>query len=326
SSDEVKNRIYSKNPYPGLIRLLEHPDEQVVSDAIIQVFFLLQTGSNTSPDKKPHPHYESIQACDGINKIFALFQKNVRQYSRDRSALCIGFLFRAREIADPIMRQEIINHLKSLLNDSDTLMKEKAKKALKYLAQNDVNRSEILNENELKKIEKDLKQSIEGTTKQKKSILQKQENDLLFLSQILENEDEEEDDDNDEFIKPIIHSRIVESLLIIFSNRNLNQITRIYSETFFNLTSNSSDEIKLLIYNKKPYPGLIHLLEHQDDKIASDAIISIFLLLETGTITNQDNEHHPHFESIQACDGINKIFALFQKNVRKYSRDRSALC
>ncbi|KAA6380536.1 MAG: hypothetical protein EZS28_023935, partial [Streblomastix strix] len=104
---------------------------------------ILQTGSNTTPVSDPHPHYESLQQCDGIKKIFALFQKNGSRYNRDRSALCIGYLFRAREITDPIMRQEIINHLKNLLNDSSVWVKGTAKDALKYLSLNAVNKTEI---------------------------------------------------------------------------------------------------------------------------------------------------------------------------------------
>ncbi|KAA6396727.1 MAG: putative NEK/NEK2 protein kinase, partial [Streblomastix strix] len=320
TTDKIKLLIYNKNPYPGLIHLLEHSDDKIANDAIISIFLLLETGTNTNQDNEHHPHFESIQACDGINKIFALFQKNVRKYSRDRSALCIGFLFRAREIADPIMRQEIISHLKSLLSDSDAWVKERAKDALKYLAQNESNRSEILSEQELKRIEQDLKKPCNGTEEQQKNITQRQENDLLFLSSILEGRNEIE------LRKRIISSGIVESLLIIFTNRSYLLITRIYSETFFNLTSNSSDEIKFLIYNKKPYPGLFCLLEHPNVEIASDAIASIFLLLESGSNTTPYNDPHPHYEIIQAFNKINNIFYLFQKNVSKYIIDRAALC
>ncbi|KAA6352982.1 MAG: hypothetical protein EZS28_051491, partial [Streblomastix strix] len=251
------------------------------------------SGSNTTKESDPHPHFESIQVYDGIKKIFALFQKNKSKYSRDRSALCIGYLFKAREITDPIMKQVIINHLKSLLNDSDAWVKERAKNALKYLSQNAANRSEILNELEFKRIKQDLKYLIEGTLEQQKEILQEQENDLHFLSLILEGQDD------DELLNRIISSGIVESLLLIFFNRDLNSISRAYSLAFFDITNNSSNEIKLLIYNKKPYPGLIRLLEHTDILVAGDAIISIFNIQLSGSNTTKESDPHPHFESIQ---------------------------
>ncbi|KAA6404371.1 MAG: hypothetical protein EZS28_000106 [Streblomastix strix] len=283
-------------------------------------FLVLQTGINTTPKSDPHPHYELIQEIDGIKKIFALFLKNGNKQSRDRSALCIGYLFKAREIADPIMRQEIINHLKSLLNDENAWVKEGAKYALKYLAQNEQNRSKILNEQELKRVGQDLKQPIDGTEEQQKDITQRQETDLLLLSSVIKGRNDTE------LRKRIISSGIVESLLTIFTIRDLNSITRAYSQSFFDLTNNSSDESKLLIYNKKPYPGLIRLLEHTNNDITSDTIISILLILQTGSNTTKESDPHPHYEQIQESDGIKEIFALFQKNGNKYSRDRSALC
>ncbi|KAA6372496.1 MAG: hypothetical protein EZS28_031976, partial [Streblomastix strix] len=320
SSDEVKLLIAEKKPYPGLIRLLVHTDDDIVNDSISSIFLILQTGSNTTPESDPHPHYESLQESDGIKKIFALFHKNGSRYNRDRSALCIGYLFRAREITDPIMRQEIINHLKSLLSDENAWLKDTAKWRLKYLAQNSTNRSEILNENELKRIKQDLKQSIVGTQEQLKNITQRQETDFLLLSSVLDGRED------NELRKRIISSRIVENLLLIFTYRNFNLITRIYSETFIDITNPSSDEIKLLIAKKKPYPGLIRLLEHPVDFIASYTIISIFNIQFSGSSTTPESDSHPHYETIQQCDGIKKIFALFQKNGSKFSRDRSALC
>ncbi|KAA6368938.1 MAG: hypothetical protein EZS28_035535, partial [Streblomastix strix] len=292
SSNEINLLLLEKKPYPGLIRLLEHTDDLIASDAIASIFNILAAGSNTPSDTDPHPHFESIQACDGIKKIFALFQKNASKFRRDRSALCIGYLFRAQQITDQIMRNEIISHLKSLLNDSDAWVKGRAKNALKYLAQNEVNRTEILKYIDLKKIEQDLKQPFVGTQQLQKSIIQKQETHLLLLSSVLEFRND------NEFRKQIISSDVIET----------------------------SDEIKLLIYSKKPYPGLIRLLEHTDDNIASVSIILIFFLLGAASNTTPISDPHPHYDSIQACDGINKIFALFQKNVSKFRRDRSAIC
>ncbi|KAA6380124.1 MAG: hypothetical protein EZS28_024349 [Streblomastix strix] len=125
------------NPFPGLIRLLEHSDNKIASDAIILIFLFLEVGCKTTSNTEQHPHYESIQTCHGIQKIFTLFQKNGSKYCKDRAAICLGYLFKAHLIADPIMRHEIICHLKILLNDSDDWLKGQTKNALKYLAKND---------------------------------------------------------------------------------------------------------------------------------------------------------------------------------------------
>ncbi|KAA6390809.1 MAG: hypothetical protein EZS28_013663 [Streblomastix strix] len=324
SSDEAMLIIYNLKPYPGLIRLLEHQDDYVASDSISTIYNILDAFAKTTSDTEPHPHYESIQQFDGVNKIFALFHKNGSKYSRDNSAICIGYIFRAREITDPNIKHEIINYIKCLLSDSDDddndWVQKRAQTALRYLAQNDSNRSGILNVIDLKNINQDLKQQIEGTKQQQKSILQQQESDLLLLSTLLQKKYD------NELHQRIISSEIVENLLFIFSNRDLKSITRTHSQTFFNITKKSTDEVKLLIYNSKPYPGLFRLLEHQDYLVASDAIISIFNILISGSKMTQYTEPHPHYESIQQCDGVNKIISLFQKNLSKYSRDRCAIC
>ncbi|KAA6389835.1 MAG: putative NEK/NEK2 protein kinase, partial [Streblomastix strix] len=137
NTDEIGLLIYSKNPYPGLIRLLEHENIDIVDDTIGLILLILWDGAKQTQVIEPHPHYETIQACDGVNKIYSLFQRNVSKYSRDRSALCIGYLFKAQQITGSIMRNDIFNHLKNLLNDSNDWIKQRAKSALKYLAQNE---------------------------------------------------------------------------------------------------------------------------------------------------------------------------------------------
>ncbi|KAA6403714.1 MAG: putative NEK/NEK2 protein kinase [Streblomastix strix] len=321
SNNEIIHLINNKKPYPGLIRLHEHTDKEIACDAIVSILLILQAGADSTSKSDPHPHYESVQQCDGIKKIFAQFKKNENKYSRDRSALCIGFLFKAREITDQTMRKEIIGHLKILLSGSDAWVKKRAKDALQNLAQNDANRSEILNEDELKRIEQDLKQQIEGTNEQQKSILQRQETDLVLLSTILQGRND------DELRKRIISSGIVENILFIFTNRDFNSITRTYSQTFFQLTNPAGDEIRLLLIEKKPYPGLIRLHEHTDNLLAGDAIASIMNILSIGRSTTPNSEPHPHFEAIQECGGINKIFELFHRaDASKDIKDRSCIC
>ncbi|KAA6366146.1 MAG: hypothetical protein EZS28_038328 [Streblomastix strix] len=80
---------------------------------------------------------------DGIKKIFDLFKKDVNKDSKDRAAICLGLLFKALEITILEMRQSLIAHLKNLINVTDEWTKNAAKRRLKFLAFNTVNKAEI---------------------------------------------------------------------------------------------------------------------------------------------------------------------------------------
>ncbi|KAA6318185.1 MAG: hypothetical protein EZS28_054979 [Streblomastix strix] len=62
---------------------------------------------------------------------------------KNLTTLCIGIVFKAREIENPLIRRGIILHLKSLDNDDDPKVKGFARKRLRELAINAVNRTEI---------------------------------------------------------------------------------------------------------------------------------------------------------------------------------------
>ncbi|KAA6400643.1 MAG: hypothetical protein EZS28_003834 [Streblomastix strix] len=61
---------------------------------------------------------------------------------KDIAALCLGNLFKSREIYDPFMRQDFITYLKQLATE-DNWAKKEARLTLKYLAQNEANRAVI---------------------------------------------------------------------------------------------------------------------------------------------------------------------------------------
>ncbi|KAA6356891.1 MAG: hypothetical protein EZS28_047582, partial [Streblomastix strix] len=172
----------------------------------------------------------------------------------------------------------------------------------------------------LQQIAEDLKKPLEGTDDEKKELIEIQDNDCKLISRTF---NEKKDDIGR---TRVIQSGVIEGFNNVFENYELHSITQAYSLAFVNIINNSTDEVILLIYNKKPYPGLIHLLEHTNNDIVNDSISSIFLILQTGISTSSESDPHPHYESLQQCDGIKKIFALFQKNGSKFSRDRSALC
>ncbi|KAA6396604.1 MAG: putative MAP kinase kinase family domain protein [Streblomastix strix] len=320
TSDQIDLLIYQKQPFQGLLRLLEHPESLIVGDAINSIICVLMSGTDTTSIKQQHPHFTSIQQYDGIRKMFQLFNKNKDKHSKDRASICIGYLFRSQEIADSSMRVQIIKHLISLLSDADKWTKLVSKLALNQLAQNTVNRSEIVKYVDLKKIEQDLKQAVKGNEQQKQSILQQQESDIFLLyALIYEIED-------DQFRLQIISSSIIDSILAIFTNRELSQITFTHSDVFLSLTHPASNEVRQQIYNENPYPALVRLLDHSDIQIVKRIITSIHNILSTGVDTTPDTQQHPHFNSFQAYGGIQQIYSLFQQNRDKDTKDTAAIC
>ncbi|KAA6375151.1 MAG: hypothetical protein EZS28_029323 [Streblomastix strix] len=134
--------LYTKKPFPGLLRLLESQDILIAGDSITSIFNIIAAGANTTPKTEQHPHFEAMKQCGGVIKIFELFQKNENKFTKNREALCISRLFRAKEM-DKTMRKGIISHLKILAYEKDAWLCENSKSALKQLAQNAANRSEI---------------------------------------------------------------------------------------------------------------------------------------------------------------------------------------
>ncbi|KAA6370464.1 MAG: hypothetical protein EZS28_034009, partial [Streblomastix strix] len=144
SSDEIKLLIFSKHPYPSLIRLLNHENTDVVGNAIASIFNILVAGSSSTPQNSTHPHFDTISDCDEINLIFRMFKRNdVKNNSKHIAAECFGHLFRAREITNSEMKKEIIAYLKQNITKQDKKEMQNAIKALKRLALNGANRTEI---------------------------------------------------------------------------------------------------------------------------------------------------------------------------------------
>ncbi|KAA6384950.1 MAG: putative CAMK family protein kinase [Streblomastix strix] len=141
---EIKQQIYLKNPYPALIRLLDHPIKVIVNITVITIHNILYGGVKITPNSEQHPHFEAISACNGVEKLFALLnQTNMTQRTQYLVTISIGFIFRSKEISDEAKRQMVINHLKILSIDPDDDLKKFSKLGLYCLAQNTVNRTMI---------------------------------------------------------------------------------------------------------------------------------------------------------------------------------------
>lgn len=100
SFNDILILLYQKKPFPCLLRLLDHTDIYIASDGILSILNILFGGANITPNNSIHPYYDAMNACGGIEKIMRLFMKNISKYTKDMAAICIGHLFRAREIRD----------------------------------------------------------------------------------------------------------------------------------------------------------------------------------------------------------------------------------
>ncbi|KAA6353950.1 MAG: hypothetical protein EZS28_050523, partial [Streblomastix strix] len=110
---ENRQLLYEKkNPYPALFRLLDHQNSDVVLHATITIGSILQGGIGSTKETELNPHFQSVEGCGGIQKIFSLFQTTSDKVIKDRTAIFIGRLFRAHEISDKKMQQSTISYLK----------------------------------------------------------------------------------------------------------------------------------------------------------------------------------------------------------------------
>ncbi|KAA6399290.1 MAG: hypothetical protein EZS28_005185 [Streblomastix strix] len=142
-SDEILQLLYQKNPFPGLLRLLEHTYNDVAYDGLLSILNIIVDDFNTTSDNSHRPYYDTINAGRGIEKIMKLFRINGNKKTKDTAAICLGQIFRAKEINDKQMRIELIRHQKTLVNDTDEWTQSNSKLTLCYLALNVVNRAEI---------------------------------------------------------------------------------------------------------------------------------------------------------------------------------------
>lgn len=129
-------KAFQKIPYAGLFRLLDHPDIAVVNRASISINNILVGGSQSTPDAQPHPHFKAVSTIGGIDKLYSLYKKNPTSSIKDKAALCIGQLFRGKEIPDPSMRKDIIAFHKEASNSPDEHLRDAATRGLRFLAQN----------------------------------------------------------------------------------------------------------------------------------------------------------------------------------------------
>ncbi|KAA6354990.1 MAG: hypothetical protein EZS28_049483, partial [Streblomastix strix] len=116
-----------------------------------------------------------------------------------------------------------------------------------------------------------------------------------------------------------IEAGVIDALLNLFLNSPLEQITIIHFWAFYTHTHPATYEIQQLLFDHSPYASLLRLLDHPNVFVVNRAVNAIFnIQVGAGNITPEDKPH-PHFMILSACGGIKKLYALFWKDVSKFS-------
>ncbi|KAA6384626.1 MAG: putative NEK protein kinase, partial [Streblomastix strix] len=320
ASYEIRQLLYEKkNPYPGLFRLLDHNSSDVVLHAIKTIVSILNGGLGTTNDEEQNPHFQSVEECGGIQKLFSLFQTTSDKTIRDKAAVSMGRLFKARPIQDKEMQQSIISHLKPITSDVDEWTRSQSILAIQYLAQNEDNYTEIMKGFDPLAVIQDLRLPIIGNEEERKQIQHKKNLDCVLLQLIIY----KVEDDNT-ILQNLIEAGIIEVLLYFFESQDLNMISVASVKIFDKIQSSAKTQIEQLKIEKKYYPGILRLLRSSDLNVLNDANNFIANDFAIGADQAQDAIPNPLFEEISECGGIEIIFDLFQRNLDKNTRNNSA--
>ncbi|KAA6403441.1 MAG: hypothetical protein EZS28_001033 [Streblomastix strix] len=317
----IRNQILIKKLQPALIRLLSHVDAEVVGNAITSIHNLITEGIEDTAEDEVNQHFDEIQRCDGIDKIYEIFTKNANKYTRDCCSVCIGYLYRAKEIKDSKMRSDIIQHLKLLTDDSDKQTRNGALFAINHLSWNPVNLSEILKGYLLIQIRNSLRKELSGNSEENKMVQTEQEHKCEVLTAILE------DREDDELRQNILDIGIVDSLLFIIATREFNTIILPLLTAYLMMTDCCSNEFTIQCCRKNPFPALIRILDHPiDESIAGSALTAIHNIIHHVYDSRSPDETHKYYEAVLVCDGISKMYKLFCTTQVKEIKDSASIC
>ncbi|KAA6364716.1 MAG: hypothetical protein EZS28_039756, partial [Streblomastix strix] len=118
---------------------------EVVLDAIRSITNIVVAGYRTVSGNKPHPYFNDMIKDGVVKDIYDLFNASKDEAIKDQAAISIGIVHKAQEIDDQEMKTEIIDHLKSIVKETekDEQILDNAKTALKSLSLNKANNEEI---------------------------------------------------------------------------------------------------------------------------------------------------------------------------------------
>ncbi|KAA6315081.1 MAG: hypothetical protein EZS28_055472, partial [Streblomastix strix] len=69
---EIIQLFVEKNPFPGIIRLLDQTEQEIKNYAYAILSIILMFGFDESKINNPCSYFDAIQACGGIDKIMEL--------------------------------------------------------------------------------------------------------------------------------------------------------------------------------------------------------------------------------------------------------------
>ncbi|KAA6397371.1 MAG: hypothetical protein EZS28_007104 [Streblomastix strix] len=282
-----------KNPYPALFRLLDHQNTDVVLHTITTIGSILQGGIGTTKESEQNPHFQSVEECGGKQKIFSLFQTTSDKVIKDKTAIFIGRLYKARAILDKDMQQSIISHLKSITSDADEWTRRNSALAINYLSQNEDNYIEIVKGFDPFAVIQDLLQPLIGNEEERKQIQNKKNLVCVLLLILL---DKAEDNN---LLERLTEARIIEALLYYFETQELNMIVSSPVKIFKQLQSSALTQIEQLKKEKKFYPNILRLFRSSDTELLSQAYDLIAYDFAAGADLAKDNSPNPNGQSIE---------------------------
>ncbi|KAA6386775.1 MAG: hypothetical protein EZS28_017698, partial [Streblomastix strix] len=132
---------------------------------------------------------------------------------------------------------------------------------------------------------------------------------------------------NDEYRKWCIEAGVAKALLNIFETWKIPDVRLQHARAFFLLTFTESMEVKQLIFQQKPFRGLIHLLESPNVDVSIRGINSISNILAGEVNIPSQVQQHPYFDAMSQVSGIDKIFMYFKRQTQnKECKNASAFC
>ncbi|KAA6367060.1 MAG: hypothetical protein EZS28_037413, partial [Streblomastix strix] len=312
ASDQIALLLVKKKPFQGLIRLLDHTDMDIVTSTIDSISNIVNAGSDSTPETKKHPYFEVINSYGGIEKLMKLFRDtHVGLFRKDAAAVCIGKLFRAREIPNSQHRKEIVEHLKNLSLQTDRYWKDDAYAAIQCLSQN---------KKIIKDIMSDLQMMLNGTDEQIREINNRKESICQILYSLLQIRQEYE------YRRIAIEIGIADLLLKVFKTLDLEKITQIFVKTFFVFTYPYNKHVNKALFELRPFQSLLRILNHSDKQIVNFGILSIDNILYGGAVGSDPDSVHPYFDEFKQVGGITKISAMFKKETDKFNKNEASIC
>ncbi|KAA6387563.1 MAG: hypothetical protein EZS28_016908 [Streblomastix strix] len=142
--DEYRIRCVNVGIYQTFIQIFETWKLEDIRLQHIRAFQYLSFSENDEIVQQfisQHPFYGLHRI---IKQIYELMnQKYSDKDSKDSIAICLGQIYKTRCIENVQMREDVISYLKQMINDEKLQKMKESRKALKYLEQNEVNKTEI---------------------------------------------------------------------------------------------------------------------------------------------------------------------------------------